>query len=175
MLKIPLSRPQTGLKNTVTPDGKGGQGFNGNSVKKLLNHIDTLEELIVGHPLEDELDKVVSAFHAFKEVTDLCFGMELKSGYALAIDRFMDFYRQIENLNVTVKVHILEVHVCDFFERKKGTEFEGKGLGFWSEQASESVHADVEKARAGNARALEDPKYAEQFFKLGVKYNSNHL
>ena len=76
---------------------------------------------------------------------------------------------------MTVKVHILEVHVCDFFERKKGTEFERKGLGFWSEQASESVHADVEKARAGNARALEDPKYADQFFKLGVKYNSNHL
>ena len=117
----------------------------------------------------------LSVPHYFKEVKDLCFGMELKSGYALAIDRFMDIYRQIENLNVTVKVHILEVHVCDFFERKKGTEFEGKGLGFWSEQASESVHADVEKAREGYYRALEDPKYAEQFFKFGVKYNSNHL
>ena len=87
----------------------------------------------------------------------------------------MDIYRQIENLNTTVKFHILEGHVCDFFESKKGTEFQGKGLAFQSEQASESVHADAEKARASNARALEDPKYAEKFFKLGVKYNSNHL
>ena len=74
------------------------------------------------------------------------------------------------------KVHVsLEVHVCEFYEREKVTEFEGKGFGIWSEQASESVHADVEKAREGYARALEDPKYAEQFYKLGVKYNSNHL
>ena len=43
------------------------------------------------------------------------------------------------------------------------------------EMASESVHSDVEKARAGNVRALQDQNYAEQFFKLGVKYNSNHL
>ena len=49
------------------------------------------------------------------------------------------------------------------------------GLGFWSEQASESVHADLEKARADIARAFEDPKYAEYFLKLGVKCNSNHL
>ena len=49
------------------------------------------------------------------------------------------------------------------------------GLGFWSEQASESVHADLEKARADIARAFEDPKYAEYFLKLGVKYNSNQL
>ena len=32
--------------------------------------------------------------------------------------------------NVTVKVHILEAHVCDFFERKKDIEYEGKGLHF---------------------------------------------
>ena len=101
--------------------------------------------------------------------------MEVKSGYALAIDRFMDFYRQIEDLNVTVKVHILEAHVCDFFERKKGTEYEGKGLGFWSEQASEHVHAEFKKVWADLLRALEDPNYAQQFFKAGVKFNSNHL
>ena len=68
-----------------------------------------------------------------------------KSGYALEIDRFMDYYRQIDNLNVSIKVHILEAHVCDFFERQKGTDYEGKGLGFWSEQASESVHSDFKK------------------------------
>ena len=105
----------------LSPDGQG-VAFNGNSCKKLLNNINTLEELIDGHPLGDELDKVVDAFSSFKEVTELCFGMELKSGYALAIDRFMDYYRQIENLNASIKVHILEAHVCDFFERQKGTE-----------------------------------------------------
>ena len=106
-------------KHSVSPDGQG------------VTFV--LEELIDGHSLEDELDKIVDAFSSFKNVTELCFGMELKSGYALEIDRFMYYYRQIENLNVSIKVHILEAHVCDFFERQKGTDYEGKGLGFWSE------------------------------------------
>ena len=161
-------------KHSVLPDGQGVT-FNGISCKKLLNNINTLEELIDGHPLGDELDKVVDAFSSFKEVTELCFGMELKSGYALAIDRFMDYYRQIENLNVSIKVHILEAHVCDFFERQKGTDYEGKGLGFWSEQASESVHSDFKKHWAKYVRELDHPDYAKQFKKCGVSYNSNHL
>ena len=43
----------------------------------------------------------------------------------------------------TVKIHILEKHVVEVLDRQKHA-YPGKGLGFWSEQAFESVHYDWE-------------------------------
>ena len=119
---------------SVTPDGQG-DAFNGNSVAKLLRGIDSLEDMLTDHPLEELCTPIVEAFRHFKELTDLCFGQDLLPGWALALDRFMEVYRTIEDQNgkkisVSVKVHIIEAHLADFFERQKALGNGGKGLGF---------------------------------------------
>ena len=165
----------------VTPDAQGGQ-FNGNSVKALLADIETLESLLLEHLLLDIGQPFVQAFYAFKEVTDMCFGKDLDPDYDLAIERFMQLYRNIEDpdgeyLSVTVKMHILEVHVGDFFDRQKSLGNGGKGLGHWSEQASESVHHDWLDLwdDCYFKRSINHDDYDQQLLKCGVKYNSRHM
>ena len=107
----------------------------------------------------------------------MCFGMELLPGYHKAIDNFSALYRKICKGKIPVKVHILEAHVVDFLERQAGLGYAGKGLGWWSEQASESVHSDWKKLWEGGkyVRGLYHPDYPQQLMRCGVKYNSNHL
>ena len=75
-------------------------------------------------------------------VVDKCFGMELKKDYDLAIEQFMIDYRNCIHDNVILKAHILEVHTTTFFEKQKELGNEGKGLGYWAEQAGEHCHHD---------------------------------
>ena len=77
---------------------------------------------------------------------------------------------------IILKTHILEAHVVEFLNRQTGV-FKGKGLGFWSEQASESVHYDWYKLWVDNKykRELDHKDYNKQLLKCGVTYNSRHL
>ena len=113
---------------------------------------------------------------------NMCFGKDLDPDYDLAIERFMQLYRNIEDpdgeyLSVTVKMHILEVHVGDFFDRQKSLGNGGKGLGHWSEQASESVHHDWLDLwdDCYFKRSINHDDYDQQLLKCGVKYNSRHM
>ena len=107
----------------------------------------------------------------------MCFGMELLSGFQKAIDNFSALFRELGTTRIPLKMHILESHVVTFLERQEGFGYGGKGLGWWSEQASESVHSDWKKLWLGRkyVRAISHPDYDEQLLKCGVKYNSNHL
>ena len=66
-----------------------------------------------------------------------------------AIAQFSFDYRKTAIKEPTVKAHILEVHVVQFLDRQK-QEYPGKGLGYWSEQASESVQYDWDNLWTGN-------------------------
>lgn len=52
--------------------------------------------------------------------------------------KFREAYSKLE-LSITPKLHCLFVHVPEFCLKMK------KGLGYYSEQASESVHANFRK------------------------------
>ena len=104
-----------------------------------------------------------------------CFGQELKADFGAAIAHFSRDFRELEK-DPPLKVHILEAHVVQFLERQKD-EFPGKGLGWFSEQASESVHHDWDELWIGNKykRQIGDDDYDSQLKKCGVTYNSRHM
>ena len=136
-------------------------------------------ELVSGEdlPLGKPADLIVTALDSFNEVVDKCFGMELKKDYELAIEQFMIDYRNCIHDNVILKAHILEVHTTTFFERQKELGYEGKGLAYWAEQASEHGDHDwnVTWQRSNYARALGHADFDSQLKKAGDKYNSWHL
>ena len=97
----------------------------------------------------DEFEAHTIAFKSFKLVTEKWFGQELVSGWELAIGQFSHDVRKIQDISIILKAHILEAHVVEFLNRQTGA-LKGKGLGFWSEQASESVHYDWNKLWVDN-------------------------
>ena len=103
--------------------------------------------------------------------------MELLPGYQQAIGNFSVLFRNTGIANIPVKVHILEAHTVDFLERQEAFGNGGKGLGWWSEQASESVHSDWKKLwiERKYVRDIYHPDYDQQLLRCGNKYNSNHL
>ena len=87
--------------------------------------------------VELECQSVTTALKNFKVVVHKCFGQEVVDGYENAISKFSKDLRKIGR-DPTLKVHILEVHIVQFLKRKY-IAYPGKGLGFFAEQASESV------------------------------------
>lgn len=78
-------------------------------------------------------NKYIPAFEKFDSVVAGCFGQSIDDTYASSIREFQDVITKLP-ISITPKLHALFCHVQDFIELK------GKPLGFYSEQASESVH-----------------------------------
>lgn len=100
--------------------------FNGNASRKLLKNVKILKDLAPEN-------KFIPLFHLFDRIVHACFGEDLDANYSLLI---LQFSKQLDDLKIkiTPKIHILLFHVPEF------VELTGKALGFYSEQASESVH-----------------------------------
>ena len=75
----------------------------------------------------------------------MCYGMELLSGYQKAIDNFSAIFMELGTTMIPLKMHILKAYDVTFLDRQEGCGYGGKGLGWWSEQASESVQSDWKK------------------------------
>ena len=162
----------------VSPDGFGEYSFNGNSVNKLLNDIDSLEDILDNYHGEHKTSRlIVKALRSFKKVSDSCMGMELHKDYLLDIREFMEDYRNIFHGTVILKAHILEVHVPQFFERQKALGNGDKGLAFWTEQPFEAGHSFWNQLWLGSnyVRDLSHPDYDSQLKRAGVKFNSDHV
>ena len=143
----------------VQEDQYLGGTFNGNSCMRLLTHVD---QLVTPHV------NYVNAFRHFKSVVDACYGKNLDSSYKEKIGKFKNIYMQL-GLRVTPKLHTVFFHIADFCESR------GLGLGFWSEQASESVHADFKKTWAKyNVRPINN-RYPDQLLAAVKDYASKHI
>ena len=64
--------------------------------------------------------------------------MELSKDFKVLIKKIATTFGKL-GMSVTPKFHAVFVHVSQFLERHKTLN---KGLGYWSEQSSESVHQD---------------------------------
>ena len=142
---------------------RGMSAFNGNGCKTLLDKVDILRA-------NSGLGcvKFVQTFQDFKKVVASCFGNSLNSNSKEKIAAFKKSYLALE-ISVTPKVHAVFFHIEDFCDRTQ------KGLGFFSEQAMESVHYDFNQVWLKYKVAREHPDYANRLRRAVCEYNSIHI
>ena len=146
----------------------GGENFNGPACHKLLQNINQLE-LLAQNSSSFQVQPFVQAFRNFRAVVHSCFGMSLDQDYARFIQAFKESCAHLP-VSITPKLHILFFHVPEFIHRK------GMPLGFFSEQASESVHHDFQKFWDSRyKREMSHPLYHDKLLRSVVEYNSKHI
>ena len=88
------------------------------------------------------------------------------------ISKFSATYRNLTDMSITPKIHILEIHIVDFLKRKR----EPHGLGFWSEQGFEAMHHDMQKEwNTVKNCDLDHPDFPERLLKFVCRYNAKHV
>ena len=109
---------------------------------------------------------------AFNNVRKQCFGMVLDPVYQNSIREFALLWLKCDR-SITLKCHVLFVHVVQFLNFAKDA-YPGKGLGFWAEQASESVHKKWEEFWLHRKRPITDPDYERVLFDSLCAFNARH-
>lgn len=141
----------------------GSSGFNGNSCKNLLEKVDILR---ASCPIEClKFVKVLKDFHV---VVKACFSATLHSNYKKLISDFKKSYLDL-GISVTPKVHAVFHHVEDFCSKNQ------KGLGFFSEQAMESVHFDFKNVWSKYEVSVNHPEYSQHLLRAICDYNGLHV
>ena len=138
----------------------GGQ-FNGNQCKTLLANTESLKQVLCKAEAFSVGEPVLQLLTIFEKVVKSCFGSELNADFLVQIERFTDAFLALEKIE-TPKAHAIFVHVPQLLLRQGIFQ---KGLGYWSEQASETVHSDFESLWIGNSykRAMTYKCYIIQF------------
>lgn len=137
--------------------------FKGNACKQLLDKIHILR----GYKNLAIL-KYVQVFDDFRKVVSGCFGNKLEPNYKTNIQIFKNNFDAL-GIKITPKVHAVYFHVeqfCDKYET---------GLGYFSEQAMESVHFDFSKTWETNKVAPTHSNYSEKLLSAVCRYNGLHI
>ena len=141
-----------------------GCSLEGNSCKKLLNSIDTLRS-----KNNIFLMKYVQLLEDLKDVIHDCFGNDLKPKFARSIEKFKISYLST-NISVTPKIHAIFFHVLDFCQENNHS------LGFYSEQAVESIHHDFKTIWSNYLiKNRGDPRYDDSLLTAIQQFNARHL
>ena len=140
-----------------------GSGFNGNACRKLLQNVDVLRS-----SKNLAVLKYVQVFATFHNVVSACFGNSLDENYVKCIQSFKNSYIS-SGINITPKVHAVFFHVEQFC-RKTQT-----GLGFFSEQAMESVHFDFNAWWLKTKVDMQNPQYSTKLLSALCSYNAFHV
>ena len=150
--------------NIVKSSYRGGE-FEGPQCRKLLAKLD----LLVTQSNNLEILPVIKALRCFKQVVKSCYSTDLLPSFKEDIDKFRAAYMELE-IPITPKVHIIFDHVSQFCQE------EGKGLGIFSEQASESIHADFSSYWSKySVKEINNPFYLVALEKACISYNSKHV
>ncbi|OAF63901.1 hypothetical protein A3Q56_08396 [Intoshia linei] len=132
--------------------------------KKLLQHTNLLID-----KLHRPYPEFVIALNDFNAIVNSCFGKTLKGNYKQVISNFKESFCKL-NIIITPKLHSIFFHISDFCEENK------LALGIWSEQASESVHANFKKTWAKYAvTEVNKDKYGQQLLKAIQDYACKHI
>ena len=105
----------------------------------------------------------------FNQIRKQCFTVDLDPRYKDSIRNFAYQWLKCDR-SITLKCHMLFVHVPQFLERQKN-KFPNKGLGFWAEQSIEHCHNKVDKEYEGYKRQLDDPSFGPKMFDCMVAHN----
>ena len=140
--------------------------FIGKDCIRILKSLDKLQQVAPLHIL-----KYVHALRCLRRVVDSCFGMTLDPEYEAHIAQFADIYLDL-GISVTPKVHILIKHVPEFCKKH------GRSLGWYTEQASESVHYDFLRncwEKQSYKRPIGHQDYAKNLLDAVISYSSIHI
>jgi hypothetical protein len=147
----------------VQQDQMHGGSFTGNASRKLLRSVDQLSAMCPLPAL-----RFASAFRAFNNVVESCFGNVLLPNFAAALNDFRSSFAELE-IAPTPKVHAVIHHVGEFCRLKK------RGLGPWSEQTSESLHFDFLQLWQHYKISESHLDYPARLLSAVRVYNSRHL
>ena len=118
--------------------------------KKLEGTVESVEKLTLAK-------LYIKALRQFDRVVLSCFDQTLQPNYDVNIEEFMDTYRALQ-ISIPLKVHLLESHAVEFL-KMMGEEH---GLGFYSEQAMESMHHDLLEEWGEEKVDEKHPNYGEK-------------
>ena len=155
----------------------GKASFIGNEARKLLKKVDRLEERL--YQALEGTDKIplaqlyIKALKEFDRVVHSCFAQNLDLNYDTYIQQFMSTYRSL-GISVTLKLHILERHTREFLIEFGGEE-SGLGLGYYSEQAFESMHHDTEEEEGRMPLLETHPQFGPSLASLICRMNGKRL
>ena len=147
----------------VSKNPQHGGAFNGNACRKLLHNVDMLRSEC---PLA--ILKYVDTFSALNDVVHSCFGNFLHDNYVQCISAFKKSYMSLA-IPVTPKVHTIFFHIIDFCSKRN------RSLGYFSEQASESLHSNFLPTWERYKVSQNHPMYSQKLLRAVCEYNSRHL
>ena len=102
----------------------------------------------------------------------LAFGNELKPEWKKSLNDFANAYKEIPNITIPLKIHILLAHVVEYLE-KYGNN---KGLGFYSEQTGEALHQKFEPIfNKYKIKDINADNYGKHLEKAVVDFRSDHI
>ena len=152
-----------GAKNYIIRTSYRGGSMEGNQCRQLLMKLGLLEKALPSH-----LQTYTKALKDFDQVRRSCFGQTLYEDYDQAIRDFKDSFTEL-NIPVTPKLHALFVHVRQFCSKQN------LSLGPFSEQSSESVHADFKAIWKHFSVDTNHPNFGRHLLSAILKYNSMHI
>lgn len=151
-----------------------GDAFEGNACRKLLKEADALEDPQIYEKVGIfKIKPYVGAFKAMNKIV-ICSFTAGKVGPSLDahIAELYKALKSIDDLSVTLKIHVILEHVDQSFSFIQ----DNNALGFWSEQSGESVHRDFLKIwELFKVSSIAHESYASQLLKAVTKYSSLHL
>ena len=150
-----------------------GEIFEGNACRELLEQSDKLNDKdIYGNLGEYILKPFINCFKTMDKIVTSCFSMKRKDDNLSNNINELKKHLSATTISETLKIHVLLVHLdqcLNFLENKRG-------LGFWSEQAGESVHRVFKKFWSRRKMNLiSDPKYITRLKAAVVEFTSKHL
>ena len=156
--------------NIWKKDYRGGT-LEGNQARQLLRKL-----LDLVRNLPEKYKVFGEALHRFDDVIAACFGrMHVSDDCKTKIAAFKTAYTSL-GISVTPKVHAVFDHVPEWvlrIEKRTGIK---RGLGFSSEQASESAHRDFRaKWEQGYKENEAHKNYHKRLLDCVVHYNSGHI
>ena len=165
-----MSSPGVNVSRTVY---HGSASFVGNMAHKFIKKVNSLESKVKESLSTEKIKVAESYIKAFKELGKVivsCFGQELVPGYGGDIDQFMTTYRSLQ-ISIPLKVHLLETHAMEFLIGKG----EKHGLGYYSEQAMESMHKELKSEWGSEKVDVKHPNFGDNLKKTIVRINGKHL
>ena len=143
--------------------------FNGNMCRRLLKQLDLLQSLLE-HGEEYDAIPFVFCLKKFNEVCISCFGsLTLYGNFEERIRDFENSYMRLK-ISVTTAAHVVFNHVVQFCKYHK------LPLGYFSEQASESVHRDFLCLWESSGKVdQKHSKHDRNLLDTVIRYNGRHL